>query len=61
MTKHHFLGLTEVMSRVSLSKTAIYELIARKDFPIAVRVSKRRVAWVESEIDKWIADRMENR
>ena len=27
-------------------------------FPAPVAISKRRVAWVEGEIDRWIADRI---
>ena len=48
------LQLDEVKARVALSKTEIYRRVKEGRFPRQVRLSSRRVAWVESEIDAWI-------
>ena len=48
------LQIDEVKARVALSKTELYRRIKEGRFPRQVRLSARRVAWVESEIDAWI-------
>ena len=48
------LQIDEVKARVALSKTEIYRRVKEGRFPRQVRLSSRRVAWVESEITDWI-------
>lgn len=55
------LRLREVKSKVGLSRTMIYELISRGDFPASVAISPRSVGWLESELDNWIASRKSQR
>jgi prophage regulatory protein len=43
---------------ITLSKCQIWRLERDKRFPKRVQVSDARVAWVESEIDAWIAQRI---
>ncbi|HUR42196.1 MAG TPA: AlpA family phage regulatory protein [Verrucomicrobiae bacterium] len=45
----------EVQARTGLSRSAIY---ADKGFPRAVRIGARAVAWVESEVNRWIEARI---
>ena len=40
-----------------LCKSSIYAGIRNKTFPAPVRLSARAVAWRESDIDQWIAER----
>ena len=47
------LKITEVMSRVGLSKTTIYLLIKNADFPKQVKIF-RSARWKASEVDAWI-------
>ncbi|WP_416383206.1 helix-turn-helix transcriptional regulator [Marinobacter sp. F4218] len=49
----------EVESITGRSRSAIYEGIANGTFPRPVRIGARAVAWPESVIRQWIADRME--
>lgn len=45
----------EVQKRVRLGRSSIYSRIAAGKFPRPVALgSKRRVAWIESEIDAWV-------
>ena len=37
-----------------LSRSGIYELMARGDFPRPMRIGPRAVAWRESDIQEWI-------
>ena len=48
----------EVQRDTGLSRTALYRLIAGKDFPAQVHLSANSVAWLRSEVDAWIADRV---
>lgn len=58
-THERLLRLREVRDRTGLSRSTIYAWMQRKQFPSPVRLSQRAVAWRESDIDKWIAERTE--
>jgi len=53
------LRLPLVRDRVSLGRSSIYAAIKKGTFPPPVRLSERAVAWVESEIEAWLASRIE--
>lgn len=53
-----FLRLPAVMQRVGYSKSRLYALISRGEFPQPIRIGQRASAWLESEIDAWIAARV---
>lgn len=61
LQKEHFLRLTEVMKRTGLSRSAIYLNINEGTFPQNINLSTRSVAWLESEIDAWMQDRINQR
>jgi prophage regulatory protein len=46
---------------ISLSKVQIWRLERAGKFPLRARISHARVAWVESEIEQWIAARVSAR
>jgi prophage regulatory protein len=50
--------LPEVVSRVGLKKTQIYQLMRQRKFPQAVKMSERATGWLEHEIDSYIAERV---
>lgn len=43
---------------IAYSKVQLWRLERAGKFPQRVRLSSQRVAWVESEIDEWIAARI---
>jgi len=49
----------EVEAITGRSRSAIYEGIAAGTFPKPVKIGSRAVAWPESVIRYWIAERME--
>ncbi|MGB8031307.1 MAG: AlpA family transcriptional regulator [Terracidiphilus sp.] len=56
------LRLPAVKMRTGLSRSSIYQWIAKGQFPAPVSLRARAVGWVESEVDEWIARRIaENR
>jgi prophage regulatory protein len=53
--------LPEVQRRTGYSKAWIYRLISQNRFPLAVKIGSRAIAFVESEVDEWISQRIEER
>ena len=53
--------LKDVMSNTGLGRSTIYKYIAEGMFPKPVSLGARAVAWVESEVDDWILDKVEQR
>lgn len=58
MFHEKLLRLPEVMRRTGLKRAAIYARIREGTFPPPVKIGKRAVAWPESVIDAWIAERI---
>jgi prophage regulatory protein len=56
MTKHH-LRRPEVEATTGLSRSSIYAMMDAGDFPRPIRIGKRAVAWPQSEIEAWLANR----
>jgi prophage regulatory protein len=46
--------------RVGLGTSTVYRYLAEGKFPRPVQIGGGRVAWVERDIDAWIADRIES-
>lgn len=53
--------LREVIERTSRPRTRIYLDIKAGTFPAPVKIGPRGIAWVENEIDAWIAARIADR
>lgn len=51
------LRLRQVADRTGLSKTHIYRLIQRGQFPVPAQLSERVVAWDEAAINAWLVER----
>lgn len=52
------LRVSQVLALTGLSKTKIYDLQNKGDFPMRVQLSPRRVAWVEAEVQAWLEARV---
>lgn len=48
----------EVQAKTGLGASSIYAMMQQGTFPKAVNISERRVAWIESDVDSWIAERI---
>src|SRR5687767_3112388 len=51
--------LSQVKGTTGLCRSVIYQLEADGKFPNRVRLGARSVGWVESEVQRWIAERIE--
>ncbi|CAI1043512.1 Predicted transcriptional regulator [Serratia liquefaciens] len=50
--------LTDVQRRTGYSKAWIYRLMSQGKFPTSVKIGTRAIAFVESEIDDWVNQRI---
>ena len=48
----------EVQTKTSLGASSIYAMMKQGKFPKAITLSERRVAWIESDVDQWISERI---
>ena len=57
------LGMQQLLTRrevteiTGMSKTTVYELIDRDDFPRPVRIAKRSVRWRVADVQGWLDSR----
>lgn len=54
-----FIKLSEVKRLTSLSTSEIYRRLEAEKFPQQVKLGARAVAWIEQEINDWIAEQIE--
>lgn len=52
--KERLLRIQDVMARVGLGKTSIYDRVRQRTFPAPCKLSRRYSAWPESSVDAWI-------
>lgn len=53
------LRLPAVKDRTGLSRSTIYLRVAVGTFPRPVSLGARAIGWIESEIEAWISERIE--
>jgi prophage regulatory protein len=55
-----FLRLPEVKDTVGLSRSTIYQHIEDGTFPKPISLGARAVGWLQSDIEKWVQNRVES-
>lgn len=55
---HTLIRLPEVLRRTGYSKAWIYRLLKDNQFPKPIKIGSRAIAFVESEVDDWINQRI---
>lgn len=48
------LRIKDVLHKTGLSRSSLYEKIARRNFPEPIKLGLRSVAWLESEVNEWV-------
>lgn len=61
VTPRHLLSKRAVLKQIPISAATLARRVAAGAFPRPIRIGKRRVAWVQSEVSDWLAERMEER
>jgi prophage regulatory protein len=55
---HAILRLPAVKSRTGLSRSSLYLAMSRGEFPRAIHIGRHAVGWLESDIQRWIDERI---
>ena len=58
-TQRRALRVDSVIKRTGLSKTHLYRLIARGQFPRSVKLSERVSAWDAELVERWLAEKLD--
>lgn len=45
---------SEIKSRTGLARSTWYALLKNGDFPTPIKLSSKRIGFLESDIDRWI-------
>ena len=53
-SQRRLIRFDEVLAITGISKSVIYEMIRRGEFPRQVRIGQRLVGWHQSDIDAWL-------
>lgn len=54
---NRILRMPELIARIGLSRSTIYEAISKGNFPPSISLGARAVGWLESDVDHWIEER----
>ena len=57
---HKILRLPEVITTTGLSRSSIYLRVANKEFPTPISLGGRAVGWLESDVQSWLSERIED-
>jgi len=52
------LRLPTVKTRTGLSRSSIYLRISKGDFPSSISLGGRAVGWLESDIERWLDEKI---
>jgi len=55
---YKILRLPSVKARIKLSRSTIYLLISKGQFPSPISLGERAVGWLEEDIENWIAEKV---
>ena len=58
MLTNTIIRLPQTIQKTGLSRSTIYSLVSRGEFPQQIKLSPRTMGFLESEIDEWIAGRI---
>lgn len=58
---NRFIPLDVVLDRVCMSKSQLYRKIQAGEFPRGIPLGSQKIAFLESEIDRWMSERLEAR
>ena len=54
-----FLSSAQVCKRIALSRATLDRMVNAGDFPAPLRLTERRLAYKEADVDDWMAEKAE--
>lgn len=60
-TSYKLLRIKQVIDKTGIKRSQIYAYMKLGLFPASIKIGPSSVAWLESEIDEWINNKMESR
>lgn len=57
--ENKIIRMPDVEKKVGMSKSVIYNMIRRGEFPRQVRLGEHSVGWIETDVDEWVRVRGE--
>ena len=57
-SRPHFLRISEVIHRVGVSRPTIYRWMSEGTFPKQISIGANSVVWLESDVTKWMDQRI---
>jgi prophage regulatory protein len=58
MVKHKFMDLPQVLDMTRTSRSHLYALVAKKEFPSPIKLGLRSTRWLEAEVQDWMESRI---
>lgn len=56
-----FLKRKQVEAKCAISRSTIYDLVSKGQFPAPVELGPQSIAWIESEVEEWQRQRIRRR
>ena len=53
--------LPEVLRQTGLSRSTVYEMIARGEFPRQVQLGRRAVGWIAEDVVPWVHAKVDSK
>lgn len=50
--------LPDVIDNTGISRSTIYSLMSKGDFPQSISLGERAVGWLQEEVEQWIEQRI---
>jgi prophage regulatory protein len=57
----NIIRLPQAIKKTGLSRSTIYSLISRGEFPQKIQLSTRSIGFLESEINDWVTSKVSQR
>ena len=52
----NILRIKDVINKTGMSRSTIYAMVKKGEFPQQRRIGKNSVGWLDSDVDNWIRD-----
>ncbi len=56
---HTILRLPAVIDRTGLSRSTVYLMMSKGQFPLSISLGDRAVGWLEEDVNNWLKHKIE--